>query len=162
MFTGRRYGFTPTRSRPSSRSRPASGDSKPATAGRHVLYVDDEPALRVFVRELLEFEGFEVTVCASAYEALQQLHERAAVFDVVVTDYNMPGHSGLDVAAEVARHRPGLPVIISSGYFTPELQRKAETLGVLALVNKADLVSRLPTLLKSVLAMPAPRAAQDG
>jgi CheY-like chemotaxis protein len=50
----------------------------------------------------------------------------------------MPGLSGLDVAREVSRIRPDLPVVIFSGHVDAELQRKARELGVREVVNKLD------------------------
>lgn len=117
----------------------------------HVLYVDDEPALTALIRELLEMDGLQVTTCADARAALSLVREGATAFDVLVTDYNMPGLSGIDLATAVAESHPGLPVIMSSGYFTPELQQQAAALGVRALVNKADLALQLPQLVCDVL-----------
>jgi CheY-like chemotaxis protein len=124
--------------------------SRRAGGPQRVLYVDDEPALTAFVRELLGLDGIEVTTCDSAEEALRRL--RTDAFDALISDCNMPGLSGIGLARELARTRPGLPVILSSGFFTPELQREAAALGVRALVNKAELVEELPRLLHDILA----------
>jgi len=122
-----------------------------AASERHVLYVDDEPALTALICELLEIDGLQVTTCADAREAIARVREGATAFDLLVTDYNMPGLSGIDLATAVAHSHPHLPVIMSSGYFTPELQQQAAALGVRALVNKADLALQLPQLVHDVI-----------
>ena len=64
-------------------------------------------------------------------------------FDLVVTDFNMPGLSGLEVARELARVRPGLPVVITSGYINEELQAGARSAGVRHLLYKPNTVDEL-------------------
>ena len=121
-----------------------------AASGLHVMYIDDEPALTALVTELLEAEGLHVTVCGDAREALRHMSDHAEDIDAVVTDYNMPGLSGIDLAAILVREHPNLPVFVSSGYFTPELQQQAASLGVRALMNKTELVNQLPVLLRGL------------
>jgi len=56
----------------------------------------------------------------------------------VVSDYNMPGMSGLDVAREVRSIRAGLPVVIASGFIDETLRAEAAGAGVRELIFKAD------------------------
>jgi two-component system, cell cycle sensor histidine kinase and response regulator CckA len=60
-----------------------------------------------------------------------------------VTDYNMPGMSGLDVAGAVRMIRPDLPVAIASGFIDETLQTQAEGAGVRELIFKANAVEDL-------------------
>jgi len=69
-----------------------------------------------------------------------------------VTDFNMPGRSGLDVAHEIAAIRPGMPVVISSGLITDELREQAAKAGVLALLEKEDTFRDLAALVGRLLA----------
>ena len=96
-----------------------ASDSEPAPPlfgyGR-VLYVDDEKALAAAVARMLESLGYRVTVCHSGAEAIARVRESPQAFDVVLTDLSMPGLSGTDVARELMRLRPSLPVILTSGY----------------------------------------------
>jgi DNA-binding NarL/FixJ family response regulator len=73
-------------------------------------------------------------------------------FDVVVTDLNMPLVSGLDVARELARIAPGLPVIISSGNLPDQLQAEARQAGVRALLHKQYTLEELGAVIHWVLA----------
>jgi len=61
----------------------------------------------------------------------------------VVTDRNMPGISGLEVARELSRLRPELPVVLASGYITEELRAHALQAGVRQLIYKPNTVEEL-------------------
>ncbi|MEJ0035674.1 MAG: PAS domain S-box protein [Gammaproteobacteria bacterium] len=90
--------------------------SAPLFGYGHVLYIDDEKSLASAVARMVESLGYRATVCHSGAEALAQVRESPQAFDVVLTDLSMPGLSGTDVARELMRLRPGLPVILTSGY----------------------------------------------
>ena len=120
-------------------------------AGQHVLYVDDDEMMVVMVQGLLQRAGYRITVCADAAAAIAALRARAADFDVVVTDYNMPRGSGLDVADAARAIRPGLPVVISSGYLSEELRLAAGAAGVRQLLQKENTVEELGEVLRQVL-----------
>ena len=80
--------------------------------------------------------------------------------DVVVTDYNMPGLSGLEVAHTLTAQHPALPVVVSSGYVTAELQQAAAAGAVAALVNKVDTTEALAPTVREVLAARAATPAR--
>jgi PAS domain S-box-containing protein len=128
---------------------------RPAAAskgiGQHVLYVDDDEVMLLMVQRLLEREGYEVSVCDSAARALEALHAEPGRFDLVVSDFNMPEVSGVELARQIARLRPGLPVIISSGFVTDELHAAAAAVGVRALMYKEQTLEELPRLVQSLL-----------
>jgi CheY-like chemotaxis protein len=79
--------------------------------------VDDQPAVRRSVAEMLEALGHTVVAAASAHDALASIEEGPC--DLVVTDLAMPDMSGLALASEVRRIRPGLPVVLLTGGETP-------------------------------------------
>ncbi len=119
--------------------------------GRHVVYIDDDEVLVATVGALLHRAGFRVSAFASPRAALQALSSSLPDVDVVVSDYNMPEITGLDVASEVARLRPGLPVIVSSGYLSEDLRQGARIAGVAHLMNKEETHERLAALIDEVL-----------
>ncbi len=120
--------------------------------GRHVVYVDDDPVMVAMVEALLQRAGYRVTSFEDPRAAIAALQARVDAIDIVVTDYNMPVLSGLDVAAELARLRPGLPVVISSGYVTEELIAAATRLGVREVLQKEYTFERLPGLVRALVA----------
>ena len=105
---------------PVSDSVPASAAARPepeaAPAGNAgtVLLVDDEPLVRASTADMLGEMGFEVVEADSGADALALIDLRAP--DLVITDHLMPGLSGTDLALILAAERPGLPVLIVSGY----------------------------------------------
>ena len=101
--------------------------------GKHVLYVDDDQALVFLVERVLRRKGFTVTTFNDPQEAQAALAERAQDFDLLVTDYNMPGYSGLDLLRAVKAIRPDLPVALASGYVTAELEKDMD------LISERDL-----------------------
>ncbi|WP_270935824.1 response regulator [Falsiroseomonas oryzae] len=95
---------------------PAGGPAPGRPARRfRVLLVDDDPLVLASTAAILEDMGHGVVEAESGARALACLQEGAAV-DVVVTDYGMPGMSGTALAEQLRRLRPGLPVIVVTGY----------------------------------------------
>ena len=96
-----------------------------------ILIVDDEPAIRRLARAALERAGL---VCEAAKDAIDAAAclERAR-FDLVLTDVDMPGVSGLALARAIRCGRPALPVLVMSG---GAYEREAAQLGACAFLPK--------------------------
>ncbi len=109
-------------------------------SGLRILYLDDDESLVFMVDRLLKRRGYRVAAYTRQDEALQALRADPTAFDLVLTDYNMPGMSGLDVAREVQAIRPELPVAVTSGFIDEELHAQAAGAGVRDLIFKADSV----------------------
>jgi two-component system, cell cycle sensor histidine kinase and response regulator CckA len=107
-------------------------------SGKTILYVDDDGMLIQMVKKLLKRRGFRVAGYTDQKEALRALRADPAAVDLVLTDYNMPGMSGLDVAREVKACNPNMPVAVTSGFIDEELLAQAEGAGVSELIFKAD------------------------
>jgi PAS domain S-box-containing protein len=142
---------------PAARPMPAAAKMPPAPRegahghGERVLYVDDDETMVVMVESLLKHLGYHVSVFQSAHAAIAAVRQHPEAFDCVVTDFNMPECSGLDLARELARVRPGLPVVVSSGYITDELRFQARGAGVRGLLEKQNTFEELGTMLASIL-----------
>ncbi|HSV51229.1 MAG TPA: ATP-binding protein [Burkholderiaceae bacterium] len=111
--------------------------------GEHVMYVDDDQALVFLVERLLSRRGFRVSGFSDPYEAAAALRERPQDYDLLVTDYNMPGYCGVDLVREARSIRPDLPVALASGYVTSEIERAALAEGAQALIHKPNNVEEL-------------------
>jgi PAS domain S-box-containing protein len=87
------------------------------TSGRKltVLLVDDDSLVSMNTADMLIDLGHCVSEASSGADALQKLKSNSK-FDVVVTDYAMPGMNGLDLAAEIRRINATLPIILATGY----------------------------------------------
>jgi len=84
------------------------------TATRELLLVDDDDALRAMLRELFQGEGYRVWDAPSAEAALDLTREREV--DVVLSDVNMPGKSGIDLVGELRQVRPESPVVLMTAF----------------------------------------------
>jgi CheY-like chemotaxis protein/two-component sensor histidine kinase len=115
---------------------PDPGDLPP----RHILYLDDDDTLVFLVRRLLERRGYRVTAMLNQQDAINAVRDNPTGFDLLLTDFNMPGMSGLEVARAVLAINPALPVAVASGYITDELQADALAAGVREVVFKTDAV----------------------
>jgi two-component system, cell cycle sensor histidine kinase and response regulator CckA len=117
-----------------------SSPTASTAAGRHILYLDDDESLVFLVTRLLERRGYRISGYTDQREALAAIRADPGSFDLVVTDFNMPGMSGLDVAREVRTIGSGLPVAIASGFIDELLYAQAEGVGVRELIFKASAV----------------------
>ncbi len=88
----------------------------PDLAALSVLVVDDEADIRLGLRRLLATLGIEARQAASGTAALQQLEVQPA--DLIVTDLNMPGLTGIELLTEVKARRPETVVVLLTGYGT--------------------------------------------
>ena len=119
--------------------------------GKRVMYVDDDEALVFLVQRALSRKGFEVTTFTDPRLALATLREQPLAFDLVVTDYNMPGYSGLELLKEARLIRPDLPIALASGYVTAEIEQNALAEGARALIHKPNDVDEMCETLQRLL-----------
>ena len=120
----------------------------PATAlehggGKHILCVDDDESIVFLMVRLLERQGYRVSGYTDPHEALAAVRAEPGQFDLAVTDYNMPGISGLEVARALREIRADLPVALASGYITEELRAQAPAAGVIELLYKPNTADEL-------------------
>jgi CheY-like chemotaxis protein len=125
--------------------------------GERILYLDDEAPLVKLAVEFLERLGYRATGYTSADEALAAIRLQPEAFDVIVTDYNMPGLSGMDVALNVLAIRPSPLVALASGYLRPPEVEHARALGIGAIVHKPFSLEGLGTALRQLLVTGRPR-----
>jgi PAS domain S-box-containing protein len=119
--------------------------------GKHIMYVDDDEALLFLVKRALGKKGFEVSIFHDPREAMAALRERPLSFDLLITDYNMPGYSGLEVLQEARLIYPELPIALASGYVTPEIEKSALAAGARALIYKPNDVEEMCATLQRLL-----------
>jgi PAS domain S-box-containing protein len=101
----------------------------------HVLYVDDETGLLKVAKPILEMHGaFHVETALSVEEAMEKMEEKT--FDVIVSDYIMPGKDGLEFLKELRDSRNNIPFIIFTGKGREIVAIKALNLGANQYINK--------------------------
>ena len=110
---------------------------------RHVMYVDDDEALVFLLQRLLRRRGYVVSGFTDPRQALQALREAPARYDLLVTDYNMPGFSGLELVRAAHAIRADLPIALASGYVSTDIEQQALAEGARALIHKPNDVQEL-------------------
>ena len=125
--------------------------------GQRILYLDDEDALVLLARRLLERLGYQVAAYSSAAEALAAFEAAPDQFDLVLSDLSMPGITGIDVARRVMEIRPDIPVLLASGYVRAEDVELARNLGVREVIWKPATINEMGELLGRILAKIIPR-----
>lgn len=133
---------TPLSNAPCAPTVPDTPGSAPRKK-HHVMYVDDDQALVFLVQRLLRRRGYEVSGYTDPHEATAALRAAPQAFDLLVTDYNMPGFCGVDLVREARLIRPDLPVALASGYVTAEIEQAALAEGAQALIHKPNDVEEL-------------------
>jgi CheY-like chemotaxis protein len=124
-------------------------------AKRRLLCVDDDSCFRQFYKNLLGTHGFEVTVAASGSQALKLFLTRK--IDAVLTDFEMPGMTGAELAARLKRLRPELPVVLVSGSrLAVETPPEAVDLALAKGAPMTKLVDQVEVLLARSFSRPAP------
>ncbi|MFO0824927.1 MAG: response regulator [Gemmataceae bacterium] len=93
-----------------------SPDFVPSPNAPTVLLVDDEAAVRDFVRIVLTHAGYAVISAADARQALELFQADPERFAVVISDIRMPVRSGLELGADLHALRPEVPVVFMSGF----------------------------------------------
>jgi len=115
----------------------------PETVQRHILVVEDNLEVGRFANQILQDLGYQTTWATNAEQALECAGPDAMAFDAVFSDVIMPGITGVALARELRRRRPGLPVILTSGYSLELAESGYEGLEFLAKPYSADQISRV-------------------
>jgi DNA-binding NtrC family response regulator len=113
-----------------------------------VLAVDDEPIVLKSCRLVIEAEGWEMISAASVAEALAILER--IIPDLLLVDVKMPVHDGMYLMRKVREKRPGIPIIVMSGYATSETIKEAQGLGAALFLPKPFTPDELAETLRSV------------
>jgi signal transduction histidine kinase/CheY-like chemotaxis protein len=138
--------YLPASNSPADRAEGGTGHHHP---GGSVLVVDDDVGVVEIAASTLEECGFSVKVATSAQGALDLLQREDVAVELIFSDIVMPGMNGMELAAEVKKRFPSIPVLLTTGY--ADTLRQARELG-LPIVPKpyrpADLCSRVTALLE--------------
>nr|MDA8163473.1 response regulator [Desulfobacteraceae bacterium] len=105
-------------------------------AGTRVLFVDDEAAIAELGRRLLGRSGCRVSAFTDSSEAWAAFAAQPGAFDLVVTDQIMPHLTGTELARKILALRPGMPVVLVSGFAEMLDEDKARAIGIREILLK--------------------------
>jgi DNA-binding NtrC family response regulator len=125
-----------------------------------ILVVEDDKRLRTILLEALSLEGYELTGADSAETAIEHLEKES--FDILLTDVNLPGKSGLDLLPICLQHNPNTYLIVITGYASVDLAVQAMKLGASDFLCKPISLQDLSSALRVASArLLTPVAATD-
>jgi CheY-like chemotaxis protein len=100
------------------------------------MLVDDEHAIVKSLSSILRSAGYRITEFTDSMQAADNFKNNYQDYDIVITDNSMPKLTGTDLAKEIKRHNPEIPVILMSGFVNKNIENSAKELGVDMIVNK--------------------------
>lgn len=128
-----------------------AGDETVPTGEETILFVDDEEALVEMGEELLAELGYEVVCRTNSREALALFRLDPSRFDLVITDQTMPEMTGVEMAGEMMRIRPGIPVILATGFSHLVDADRAREAGIRAFAMKPLTKKEIARTVRKVL-----------
>jgi CheY-like chemotaxis protein len=133
--------------------------------GERIMFIDDEPVLVRLARASLGRLGYQVEGFERPADALAAFGARPEEYDLVITDYNMPHMSGVELAKQLVRLRPAVPIALITGYLRQEEIEQAQSSGIREIILKPIGAEELgPVVLRLLAESRArqPQAAVDG
>jgi two-component system, cell cycle sensor histidine kinase and response regulator CckA len=126
---------------------------QPSRGRERVLVVDDEPALAVAIKRMLERLGYLVDFRTNALEALDAFRNqpRDKRFELVITDMTMPHLTGIDLAKELLNLDPNLAILLCTGYSEKTDAKKVEGIGIQGFLMKPVVWKELARMVRKVL-----------
>ncbi|MEN6317657.1 MAG: ABC transporter substrate binding protein [Syntrophaceae bacterium] len=95
-----------------------------------VLFIDDENVLAEIGKDILEELGYTVIATSSSTQALEIFHTQPDRIDLVITDMTMPVMTGADLAKEILKIRPDIPIILCTGFSEVITEGEAKRMGI--------------------------------
>jgi len=102
-------------------------------------------------KTMLERLGYYVTTRRSSLDALTTFHNQPDAFDLMITDQTMPGMTGVDLARRILQIRPGMPIILCTGYSSLISEDKAKAAGIKGFAYKPLAKKDIGALVRKIL-----------
>jgi CheY-like chemotaxis protein len=120
-----------------------------------VLVADDDPEICTLIKTILGKGPYEITLCNDAESALVQI-QREGGFDMLISDFMLPGISGIELISQVRQHAPTarMPIVMISGHSNYAMDARAKAAGANAFLNKPFTLSQLRTTVQQLLSGP--------
>jgi len=145
-----------------ARVTPGPKVSVPRGQGERILVVDDEQAVTEIIQLILETLGYEVASANFAETAIAMVRADPLRYALVLTDQTMPGMTGTTLAGQLQLIRPGLPIILMTGYSAVLTPAKVQALGIRQLLLKPASYEAIGTAVHAALSTPRPGTAPAG
>ena len=130
----------------------ASRDGEPLLTGTEtILFVDDEQAFVDMGKEMLEHLGYRVVTRTGSIDALELFRTDPRRFDLVIIDMTMPNMTGDNLAREIMRIRPRIPVVLCTGFSEMVTEENVRDMGIRRLLMKPLVMRDLAGCIREIL-----------
>lgn len=130
-----------------------------STVMRRILIVDDEESVLLVLREGLEtIPNCIIRTATNGEKALELLEQES--FDLLITDYKMPGTDGMTLATRVRQFHPQITIILITAYSSDELREQAARIAIRHVLDKPVRLSEVRSLAAKALAQPNDNVAR--
>ena len=116
-----------------------------------IMFVDDEEAIRRLGRNILEKYGYQIRLFSNGYEAWQEYKNHPDHYDLIITDMTMPQMGGYELAENILRESPDMPIILCTGHNEKMNREKALAMGITEFILKPIEISELAHTVKTIL-----------
>lgn len=117
----------------------------------HILFVDDDPTIVTMTQAFLESLEYKVSASISSLEALDIVLDQKNRIDLVITDVDMPELTGIHLAEKIIKIKPGIPIVLCSGYSSGLQKKYARDIGISGYLSKPVLMRDLSKTIRTVL-----------
>jgi PAS domain S-box-containing protein len=121
------------------------------TGNERILFIDDEESIVHIARGMLERLGYHVETNTSPVDALELFRSRPNHFDMVITDMMMPKMTGDILAKEILALRPGIPIVLCTGYSEKISKESAAEIGIQAFLSKPLVMGKFAVIVRNIL-----------
>jgi len=121
------------------------------TGNERILLVDDESVIVQLEKRILERLGYQVTDANSSIDALKVFQENPGIFDLAITDMNMPNMTGVQLAEKLIAIKPDIPIILCTGFSERINKERAESIGIKGFLMKPVARSEMIEMVRNVL-----------
>ncbi len=116
----------------------------------HLLIIDDDPKIRHSLKDILEFEGYEISEATDGLDGLAKL-KKVKKLDLILLDIKMPKMDGMEALERIQILRPDIPVIMISGHATIDTAVEAVKKGAFDFISKPPDLNRLLITIRNAL-----------
>lgn len=124
------------------------------TGNEHILVVDDETTIVAMQQITLERLGYHVVAKTASRDALREFQSHPDQYDLVITDQTMPEMTGAELAKSLLQIKPGLPIILCTGYSSIISKEDTKKIGISTFVTKPVTTTELATMVRQALDEP--------
>ena len=114
-----------------------------------IMIIEDDEEMRSLLKDFFEEEGFETDSVSNGIDALRMLSKDHV--DLIISDVQMPGLTGLDILPRIRRLKPETPIIVMTAYGSNDVRNKSLERGATTYFEKPIRLSQLRTLIREVI-----------